>query len=647
MCGIAGIVSLGERPVAPDEVERMCGALAHRGPDDWGLHAERAAAIGMRRLSIIDLETGRQPVCNEDGGIWTVFNGEIYNYGELRRELLGRGHVFRTRSDTETIVHLYEERGERCVEALRGMFAFAVWDARRRRLLLARDRLGIKPLYYTLVGGRLAFASELKALLELPELPRELDWAAVSHFFTFLSTPPAASILRGVHKLEPGHVLVAERGSAPRARRYWELPFEPDRSRGASALEQELRELLEESVRLHLVSDVPLGAFLSGGVDSSAVVALMTRLGHGTPRTFSIGYADAEFSELPWARLAARELGTRHHELVLDADVADVVEEVVFHLDEPFGDSSAIPTYMVSKLAAQHVKVVLSGDGGDELFAGYDKYRVEARERRLERVPGVLRRALAALASRTPEGTRGRRFLKHMALDGAERYLHASTLFDAEQKARIFRPEALARLAGHDPWWDAARQLRGGARHWLSALQAWDLASYLPLDILTKVDRVSMAHSLEARVPLLDHVLVEFAARIPPELQLANGRGKLLFKRALRGLVPDAILDRRKRGFAIPLGRWLEGPLGRRLRELMLSERTRARGLFDVEALESLLRGREARSPLALPFWTLASFELWCRLYLDRPAPAAQRSTRAARPQAPGMAASLAEAGTP
>jgi asparagine synthase (glutamine-hydrolysing) len=619
MCGIAGILSLNGRPVSFDELHAMCSAMIHRGPDDEGLYLgrDKSVGLGMRRLSIIDLQTGRQPVHNEDGTVWVVFNGEIYNFRDLRRKLEQRGHVFSTATDTEVIVHLYEDFGPHCVEHLRGMFAFALWDERARSLLLARDRLGIKPLYYAEVGERLLFASELKAILQVPEVNRSLSWRAVNHLFTFLTTPPAESIIEGVRKLEPGHIFVASPGKDPQTERYWEVRFEPDYSRSEEDYAQELRERLEESVALHLVSDVPLGAFLSGGIDSSAVVATMARLAPGPVKTFSIGFPDRDFNELAYARLVAKRFGTDHHELILEPNVVDILEDLAWYLDEPFGDSSAIPTFMVSKLAADHVTVVLSGDGGDELFAGYDKYLVEQRERRYRFVPRPFRRMLGAIGELMHDGMRGRNFLRHMALDGAARYLDASTLFRLDQKKRLFQPGALEMLMKSDPCPEAAEYLAGMNGHWLSALQYLDLKSYLPLDILTKVDRMSMTHSIEARVPLLDHKLVEFAATIPPELQLRSGTTKYIFKQAMRGILPDEIIDRPKHGFAIPLGRWFRGQLSAFIRELLLSETSRRRGIFNTAYIEQLVQRNEKGRELNFQLWTLISFELWCRTFLD------------------------------
>jgi asparagine synthase (glutamine-hydrolysing) len=632
MCGIAGIVSLGDRPVGVDEVRAMCGAIVHRGPDAGGFFFDSGVGLGMRRLSIIDLATGDQPIRNEDGSVWVVFNGEIYNFGQLRGDLLRRGHRFYTTGDTETLVHLWEDLGPRCVERLRGMFAFALWDGRQRRLLLARDRLGIKPLYYAEVGGRLAFASELKALLQLPDIEGRLNWPAVSRLFTFRSTSSEESAVAGVRKLPPGHILLAEPGRPVRIERYWDVTFEPQHGRSEVWWTERLREVLDESVRLHLVSDVPVGAFLSGGIDSSSVVMAMARAGAGPVKTFSIGFPEARYSEVASAQLVARQAGTEHHELIVKPDVVGVLEDIAAHLDEPFGDSSAIPTYMVSALAARHVKVVLSGDGGDELFAGYDRYLVEARERRLP-LPAPARRLLGAMAQLMPDGMRGRNAARHFALSGPDRYLDAATLFRRDDQRRLFQPEVLAQMDGYDPWHEERRWLQRAGGDWLTALQYLDIKSYLPLDILTKVDRMSMAHSLETRVPLLDHEVVEFAATIPPELKLRNGTTKYIFKRALRGLLPDAILNRPKHGFSVPVTEWFRGDLEGFVRDLLLSPAARRRDIFDAGYIERVLARHRRGRDLSGQLWTLVSFELWCRVVLERrfqptaaePAPASRQ----------------------
>ncbi|HEX5055623.1 MAG TPA: asparagine synthase (glutamine-hydrolyzing) [Gammaproteobacteria bacterium] len=617
MCGIAGIAGGPDKSPKFEELQRMCGAMVHRGPDDEGFYLNAEVGLGMRRLKIIDLETGSQPVRNEDGSLWVVLNGEIYNYRELRRDLEQRGHTFYTATDTEVIVHLYEEYGQDCVNHMRGMFGFALWDLRSRTLMVARDRLGIKPLYYTEAGGRFAFASELKVLLQLPEVGRQLNWRAVNYLFSFLTTPTDQSIIEGVHKLEPGHMITLRPGGRPRIRRYWDVNFEPDRGHSEQYFIDRLRELLEESVRMHMVSDVPLGAFLSGGVDSSAVVATMARLSPRAVKTFSIGFREQDHDETRYARLVARRFSTDHSELILEPDITGLLEQLPWYLDEPFGDPSAIPTYMVSKMAAQEVKVVLSGDGGDELFAGYDKYVVEGKERKYQRLAAPVRSLLRGVSAVMPEGAKGRNFLRHFSMSGAQRYLDAVSFFRPEEQGRLYHPEAAERILRDDAWNEAAALLQSEDGDWLASLQYFDIKRYLPLDILTKVDRMSMAHSIEARVPLLDHKLVEFAATIPPALKL-RGTTKYIFKRALRGILPPAVIDRPKQGFAVPLGSWFRGRLGGFLRDYLLSHRSRGRGLFNADYVERLIELHEGGRPLDLQLWTLLSFELWCRTFLDR-----------------------------
>ena len=625
MCGIAGIMGPADRVVSAAEVRAMCSVMVHRGPDDEGVYTAPGVGLGMRRLSIIDLEGGRQPMRNASGTVHVVANGEIYNFRELRRDLEARGHQFRSDSDTETIVHLYEAYGVDCVKHLRGMFGLAIWDSRKRRLVLARDRLGIKPLYWTTTSsGRIAFASELKCLLQLADVPRELNLESVDHLFAALSTPATESILEGVHKLEPAHVLVAQPGREPVVQRYWDVEFEPDRTRDEGQQVERLRELLDESVRLHMVSDVPLGAFLSGGIDSGAVVATMARASERPVNTFSIGFRDPRYDESGQARRLAQMLGAEHRQLVLDANALDVLDDIAWHLDEPFGDSSAIPTYMVSKLAAEHVTVVLSGDGGDELFAGYDKYVKEGREQRIDHVPALLRRGAAAIGDRMRDGWKGRRFLRHHRLSGTERYLDSCNIMNLEQRRALLHPDVVAQLSEDSARRDADGYVRRDG-HWLSRAQYLDLHRYLPLDVLTKVDRMSMAHSIEVRVPLLDHKLVEFAATIPPELQLKGGTTKHLFKQALRGILPDEVIERPKRGFAVPLGDWFRGGLSGYVRDLLLSETSRNRRVVEPATVEHLLRLHDAGRPMDLPLWTLISFELWCRLFIDQRAPVQAR----------------------
>jgi asparagine synthase (glutamine-hydrolysing) len=513
------------------------------------------------------------------------------------------------------------------------MFAFAVWDERRQRLLIARDRLGIKPLFYGEFDGKLVFASELKALLQLPWIPRNLDWGAVANLFAFLTTPRDQSIVAGIRKLETGHRLVAEAGSPPQISRYWDVRFESDTTRTEAQFIEELREQLSESVRLRMACDVPFGAFLSGGIDSSAVVATMAQLSEPPVKTFTVGFEEQKFSEVEHARAVAEAFGTEHHELVLKPDVISVLDDLTWHVDEPFGDPSAIPTYMVSRLAAEHVKVVLSGDGGDELFGGYDRYLVEERERRFERIPAVMRSLMGAVGDRMEEGMKGRNFLRHIALEGPDRYMDANTMFDREDQKSLFQASAAEHILASDPWGLAREELARHPGHWLSAIQELDLKNYLPLDILTKVDRMSMAHSLEARVPLLDHKLVEFAVTIPPELRLRGGTTKYIFKQALRGILPDTIIDRPKQGFAIPLASWFRGQLDGFVEDLLFSDSSRERQLFNTAYIEKLLKLNAAGRPVGFTLWTLISFELWCRRFLD-PSPVSESVSAVASAEA-------------
>ncbi len=557
MCGIVGV--FGTDPaglVNQQALERMNDSLVHRGPDGSGCYAEGALGIAMRRLSIIDLKTGDQPIANEDRSVWVVFNGEIYNYRELTAELLTKGHRFSTASDTEVLVHLYEEYGERCVDRLRGMFAFAIWDRERRTLFLTRDRLGIKPLYYAETPRGVVFASELKAVAQHPWVSRRVSQRALVAYLRWGYVPEPLSIFEGVRKLPPGHTLAVRHGWAATPRRYWDSA-DGFRSGTPPAREEEaaeaLRAYLEGAVRSHLVSDVPVGAFLSGGVDSTAVVAVMAREAGVPIRTFSVGFQEAGYNELPYARRVAEWFGTEHYELLVEPADLGVLEDVLSALDEPFADASAIPTYLVSKLARQHVKVVLSGDGGDELFAGYDRYLVDHRRRYLGLLGDLgLGRGLRSLSAALPEGAPGKNYLYNLSLPRMERYLDAISLFPARAIPDLLDPPA---AADTESPLDAAVAAGNGLDP-LSRLQDLDLRTYLPGDILTKVDRMSMANSLEARVPLLDHPLVEFSCSLPPRLRLRSGETKHLLKRVLRGHVPSEVLTRPKHGFGVPLEVW-------------------------------------------------------------------------------------------
>jgi asparagine synthase (glutamine-hydrolysing) len=624
MCGIAGFAD--SSPFTPRRgdadvalVHRMCDVIRHRGPDDEGLHVEAGVGLGMRRLSIIDLSTGRQPIPNEDQTVWVVFNGEIYNYRELRAELERHGHRFHTSSDTETIVHAYEEWGEDCFARLRGMFGIALWDREERTLLLARDRAGIKPLHFTEHRGRLYFGSELKSLLAAGAVDGEIDIASLDHFFTFLYTPRDRSIFKGVRKLPPGHVLRWRDGRAT-VFPFWQIGATETFSGGEQEAALRLREALGDAVRSHMMSDVPLGAFLSGGVDSSAVVGLMAEASDRPVQTFSIGFDVAEFDELEHARAVATHFGTDHHEFVVKPDGLSILDRLIEHFDEPFADSSAIPTWYVSEVARRHVTVVLSGDGGDELFGGYDRYLPHPRVERFDRLPVPGRQALAgAVWPLLPHGVPGKNFLRHVARDDNGRYIDSISLFHDDEKRALFsadvraalgRGSAQAALATH---FDRFRELSPHSR-----MMRFDFETYLPEDVLTKVDRMSMAHSIESRVPLLDNEVIDLAASLPASMKIRNGRRKHILKEAIKGLVPDHILDRKKQGFGVPLGVWFRGGLTDVFADVLGSSRTRQRGYFQQPFVDRIVHEHlSGRRDHTLQLWQLLVFELWHRQYVD------------------------------
>ena len=627
MCGIAGFITQDKFPDEHEStlvLDRMCRRIAHRGPDDQGMTVSGPVALGMRRLSIIDLAGGRQPMSGCAGAMTIVFNGEIYNYRELQRELEQRGHQFKTNSDTETILHAYEEYGSACVESLRGMFAFAMWDKRRQELFIARDRAGKKPLYYTVTPrGTLIFGSELKSLREHPEFRGELSTEALDAYLTFGYVPDPLTIFRDVHKLPPGHHLTFSAGRLL-VEQYWDFPYSEPQTQPAQSEEEcleELRALLDEAVRLRLVADVPLGAFLSGGVDSSTVVGLMARHTNQPVKTFSIGFHEDSYNELKYARVAAKHFGTDHHEFVITPDICEVVDELVWHFDEPFADSSAIPTYMVSKLAREHVKVVLSGDGGDEVFGGYTRYALDRRRSGFANLPRVLRHGLMRpLSRRLPHGAWGRNYLHHISSEPLDRYIEDISIYTKLNKPRLytdgFRRQVEESEAG-SRFREIAQRARSGDP--LDALLYLDSKTYLPGDILTKVDRMSMAVSLEARVPLLDHKLIEFVStRIPASMKMKGLETKHIFKRAVRDLVPAEILDRPKQGFGVPIEQWINKQLRDRVRETLTESRTTERGYIEKHYVNILLdehaRGRRDHGR---ELWSLFMLELWHRTFVD------------------------------
>jgi asparagine synthase (glutamine-hydrolysing) len=622
MCGIFGVK--GGIEGAP--LQRMGGAIVHRGPDSGGVHVDRegGVAIGIRRLRIIDLETGEQPIHNEDESVWVVFNGEIYNYRELRTQLEGKGHRFYTRSDTETIVHLYEEYGTACVHQLRGMFGFALWDARQRRLLLARDRLGVKPLYYWQGGGQLVFASEIKAILEHPAVPRAVDREALLSYLALQYVPHPRTMFDGIRKLPPGHVLVAD-DRGVRIERYWAPVFAdvPRRHLSEDVAAEECERLLQESIALRLVADVPLGALLSGGVDSSLVVALMARASPGRVKTFTVGFEEAGgYSELAEARRVAEWLGTDHHEEILKpVQVESLLPRLVWHLDEPVADQAAIPTYLICGAAAAQVRVVLTGEGGDEIFGGYPRYAwfrlASALHRRAPGLGAVAAGGLRAL-TRDPE-LRRKGELFFGALTDAERHLRWVGTFRGADLARVRGP-ALARDLPDDPARERVEQVLGAAGvDPVHRLMSLDLDGWFPDNILAKVDKMSMAHSLEAREPLLDHRLVEVMGALPSRLKVHRLRTKILLKLVAQRLLPGSVVNRRKHPFRVPIGPWLRGPLDGLSEELLAPENLRREGYFDPGYVTDLLRGhRERRHDAHRQIWTLLCFQLWHALFISR-----------------------------
>ncbi len=615
MCGIAGVYS-GGQPSRADAtvVAAMCRRIAHRGPDDQGIHSHTLGHIGMRRLAIIDLHSGHQPIANEDGTVWIVFNGEIYNFKALRAELEALGHQFRTQTDTECIVHAYEQYGMACFARLRGMFAVAILDTRQGQLVLARDRLGKKPLFYTRqADGTLAFASELKCFFELPGFAPRVSNAATRDFFSLGYVPQPASIYEEVYKLPPAHVLVV-RGAQQTLSSFWEPHFEPKWTDSETRLEERLLEQLDDAVRVRLVSDVPFGAFLSGGTDSSVVAALMARHMSQPVKTFSIGFREAAFNELPDARRVAAHIGADHHELVVQPDATALLDDLVASFDEPFGDASAIPTYLVSRMAAGHVKMVLSGDGGDELFAGYERYQKYIRLQDVHRRSlGLAGPVLGGIGACLP-GLRGHRLQRigaRLRQPWPDNYLSGVALATAGDLAELLSPQ----VGSLDPLASVRHHFQNGSlAHGLDRVLRGDMATYLTDDILVKVDRMSMANSLEVRAPLLDHELLEFAARLPQNLKLRGGVGKALFKQVARRLLPPEQDNKPKQGFAIPLAQWLRGPLRQRLEDMLASQAFRQRGIYNHAGIARMVRQhQEQGADHSERLWLVMVYEAWAQ----------------------------------
>jgi len=646
MCGITGAIwSNPSAALDAATLERMIALVAHRGPDDSGSYCrpcreeggsglEPGVALGIRRLSIIDPAGSRQPLSNEDGTVWAVLNGEIYNFQELRRRLEGSGHRFRTAGDTETIVHLYEDEGPDFARHLWGMFAIAIWDAPRRQLVLARDRLGKKPLVYRLESDRLLFASELKCILAVPGVPREVDPGAIDEYLTYQYVPHPNTIFRGIRKLPPAHYAVWRDGQM-RINSYWQPDFNRQIDRPWDECIAELRELLTDAVRLRLQSDVPLGAFLSGGIDSSIIVGLMSQLAGGNGaggsgsavKTFSIGFADAQFDETHFARQVSQKFGSEHHEMRVEASAAELLPKLIWHYDEPMADSSALPTWHLAQLARRDVTVALTGDGGDELFAGYDRYRAVWISAQLDRLPRPMRRLLASqFWQRLLGGGRQRSIVRRVRRLSAvlnspmqRRYLDWIGVFNEAGRAALYTDDFLSRLTDVDPAEFLARAWRrSDRRDPVTAASLADLTTYLPCDLLVKVDIASMAHGLECRQPFLDHRLVEWAASLPVRYKQRLGRGKRILREAFRDLLPADVLRRPKMGFGVPMDSWLRGDLRELVRQVLLDPMALGRGYFRPEAIQRLLDEHQSgRISHGHRIWALLVLELWHREWVD------------------------------
>ena len=625
MCGIVGLVRNDGKPVDRDLLARMNDAIRHRGPDDDGFYLNGPVGLGMRRLAIIDLKSGQQPIHNQDGTTWIVFNGEIYNYLELRQQLEKLGHTFYTNSDTEAIVHAYDQYGSNCPKYLRGMFAFAIWDERTQELFLTRDRVGKKPILYAEVNGQLVFGSEFTALLQHPDISREIQPEAIDAYLSFMCVPAPLTAYRSIRKLEPGHWLRWRKGEIT-IERYWQPDFSQKLDISEEEAGERAIEILRDSVKVRLMSEVPLGAFLSGGIDSSAVVALMAQESNEKVKTFSIGFEEQDFSELHHARRVAEWVGADHHEFIVRPDAVEILPLLVEHYGEPYADSSAVPTYYVARETRKHVTVALNGDGGDESFAGYERYAAMQLAENYRKVPEFVRKSVKVGVGLIPTSELGRsrlrsgkRFLEAASLPKVDRYLRWMSIFDTTAKSSLysdaFKSETTSGYAKSllEPWF-----VRANGSGFVDASLLTDLMTYLPNDLLVKVDIATMAVSLEARSPFLDHHVIEFAASLPEKFKLRGLTTKYLLKKVLRKLLPSENLDRRKMGFGVPIGHWFRGKMQPFLREVVLSEKALNRGLFRPETVRQLVdQHTEGKRDYSHQLWTLLMLELWFQRFID------------------------------
>jgi asparagine synthase (glutamine-hydrolysing) len=627
MCGICGKINLNNEPIDKALLRKMTSCLSHRGPDDEGLYIKGNVGLGHRRLSVIDLsQFAHQPMSNEDGTIWIVYNGEIYNFPALREDLIKRGHVFRSRSDTETIIHLYEEHGTGCLKYLRGMFAFAIWNDKDKSLFLARDRIGKKPLYYMHSKDSFAFASEIKSILWDDNFQRKPDYTAIHHYLTYQYVPSPWTAFEGIKKLPAAHYLVLKNGNIE-VKRYWKLSYLPKHTIKEKDLKAEIIERLKEAVRIRLISDVPLGAFLSGGIDSSTVVALMSGIMKEPVKTFSIGFKEEKYNELGYARMIAEKFRTDHTEFIVEPKAVEILDKLVWHYNEPFADSSAIPTYYVSKLAREHVTVILNGDGGDENFAGYGRYKANQVSGFMHSfVPLPLARLVYPLVRLIPHGKdpdnffwRLKRFLQEYTNTPELRNAQWLCHFTTEMKEDIYTDDFLCRFANTDSFELILNRCgEAEADSFLDRVLYADVMMYLPDDLLVKVDVASMANSLEARSPFLDHEFMEFAAGIPAEMKLKGLTTKYILKEALRNILPDEVLFREKMGFGVPIDYWFRNELKGMVYDTLLSEKAVSRGYFKKESIKKILDEHVSEKwNWHNHIWNLLMLELWHRMFID------------------------------
>jgi len=626
MCGICGKINFNSQPIDEQLLQKMTKVLNHRGPDDEGIYIKDNVGLGHTRLKIIDLSTAaHQPMSNEDGTIWIVYNGEIYNFQELRKDLLEKGHIFRSKSDTEAIIHLYEEYGIDCVKFLRGMFAFAIWDDNIKRLFLARDRVGKKPLNYAIKNGSLIFASEIKSILQDSDFPREVNLKALDLYLTYQYVPAPETIFSGIKKLPPAHILVLENGKI-KIERYWQISYKNSLKMKEEEYCERILELFTEACRIRMVSDVPLGAFLSGGIDSSAVVSIMSKISSLPVKTFSIGFKEESFNELRYARKIVRLFKTEHHEYIVKPDALEVLPKLIWHFNEPFADSSSLATYYLSKITRQEVTVALNGDGGDELFAGYERYTANKIANIYSLIPRFLRKGISSVVQYLPESTNKKDFIKGFKkftkggyFSKEKRYACWMSIFDNALKDNLYSQDLKNRLKGINSWdyiSDAYKQ--SDTKDFINTILFVDTLTYLPNDLLVKVDITSMANSLESRSPFLDHKLMEFAATIPSNLKVKGLTNKYILKKAFSSILPKDILHRKKSGFGVPVGSWIKNELKDYTYGILLNQRCIKRGYFNEQTIKRILDEHSlGKVDHGHRIWSLINLELWHQMFID------------------------------